>query len=82
VLAVHVAPHGHAQSGAGAPARLLAQLQGDVIEDHDIVPSDGALLEVTDDRVELDPVQGHEGRRGIRRRVRELRVVLGDEAAR
>ena len=62
--------HSSAARAAWAPAAGRRR-------DHDIVAPDGPLLQVTEDRVEVDVVQGHEGRRGIGRRVGELRVVVG-----
>jgi hypothetical protein len=61
VAAVEVAANGHAEAGTGPPARLLGQLEGHALEDHDIVLADGALLLLTQDRVEIDAVQRHEG---------------------
>jgi hypothetical protein len=60
VFAVQVAPHGDPRAGTAASAGLLGYLQRDVVEDHDIVAPDGALLQVTEDRVKVDAVQGHE----------------------
>ena len=74
--------HGDAEARAGAPARLLGQLQGDLIEGHHIVLADGPRILLAQDAVELDAVQGDEGRRRIGRRVRELLVVVGDEPRR
>ena len=79
VAAVDVAAHGDAQAGTGPPARLLGELEGHALEDHDIVLADGALLVLTQDRVEINAVEGHEGAGGVGGGVRELGVVVRDE---
>jgi hypothetical protein len=64
VAAVEVAADGHAKAGTGPPARLLGQLEGHAFEDHNIVLADGTLLLLTQDRVEIDAVERHEGGAG------------------
>ena len=71
--------HGDAQAGAGPPARLLRQLQGDLIESHHIVLADGPRVLLAQDAVELDAVQGGERGRRVGRWVREFFIVVGDE---
>src|SRR6266545_8308413 len=72
VVAVEMPADGDAEAGTGPPARLLGQLEGHALEDHDIVLADGALLVLTQDRVEIDAVEGHEGTGGVGGGVREL----------
>ena len=62
--------HGDAEARAGPPARLLGQLQGDLIESHHIVLADGPRVLLAQDAVELDAVQGNECGGGVGRRVR------------
>jgi len=71
--------HGDAEARAGPPARLLGQLQGNLIKSHHIVLADGPRVLLAQDAVELDAVQGNECGGGVGRRVRELLVVIGDE---
>lgn len=61
VAAVEVATDGHAEAGTGPPARLLGHLEAHALDDHDIVLADGTLLLLTQDRVEIDAVERHEG---------------------
>ena len=82
VAAVEMPTDGHAEAGTGPPARLLGQLEGHALEDHDIVLADGALLLLTQDRVEIDAVEGHEGAGGIGGGVRELGVVVRRDTGR
>jgi hypothetical protein len=79
VGAIEVPADGHAEARAGAPAGLLGELQGDALEDDDIVEADGALFLMAEDQVQIDGPQGDEGRRRVRRRQSELTVVVGDE---
>jgi hypothetical protein len=52
--------HGDAQASAGAPARLLGQLHGDLLEGDHIVLADGARLLRAEDAVKIHPLQGDE----------------------
>lgn len=79
VAAVEMPADSHAEAGTGPPARLLGQLEGHAVEDHDIVLADGTLLLLTQDRVEIDAVERHEGAGGVGGRVGELGVVVRDE---
>src|SRR5262249_60303323 len=65
VAAVEMPADRHAEAGTGPPARLLGQLEGHAVEDHDIVLADGTLLLLTQDRVEIDAVERHEGAGGV-----------------
>jgi hypothetical protein len=57
-MAIEMTAHADVQAGAGAPPGLLGQLQGDRVERDDIVRCDGALLDVTEDLVEIDVPHG------------------------
>ena len=76
--AIEMPADGHAQPRAGAPAGLLGELQGDAVEDDDIVEADGALFLTAEDRLQIDGPQDHEGRVRVRRGAGELGVVVGD----
>jgi hypothetical protein len=52
------------------------QLEGHAFEDHNIVLADGTLLLLTQDRVEINAVERHEGAGGVGERVCELGVVV------
>src|SRR2546430_215060 len=74
-----MAAHGEAQPHAGAPARLLGELEDDALERDGVIVPDGARLFVAEDGVEVDGAERDEGRGGIGRRVGELFVVGGGE---
>ena len=76
--AIEVAADGHAEPRAGAPAGLLGELQGDALEDDDIVEADGALFLLAQDESQIDGPERHEGRVWVRRRAGELGVVVGE----
>src|SRR5439155_13437663 len=77
--AAEVPPDEHPQPGAGAPARLLGELQGHLLEHDDVVLAHRALLLMAEDALQVDALQRDEGAGGVRRRPRELLVVGGDE---
>jgi len=79
VGAIEVAADGHAEPRAGAAGGLRAELQGDALEDNDIVEADGALFLLAQDDIQIDGPKRHEGRVWVRRRAGELGVVVGDE---
>ena len=66
--AVEVAADEDAQAGSGAPATLLAELQGDALSHDHVVATDDACLLDTQDLLEIDAVEGHEGRAAVRGR--------------
>src|SRR5438067_3743650 len=59
---------------------LLGQLQAHGVEAHGVVGGDGSLILLTQDLIEIDVAERHEGRRRIGRRVAEAGVVVGNEA--
>jgi hypothetical protein len=71
--------NGDAEAGAGAAPGLFGDLQGEAVEDHDVVLADGALLFVTEDVLEVCGAEGDEGAGGVAGGVGELRVVVSDE---
>ena len=79
VGAIEVAADGDAEPRAGAAAGLLGELQGDALEDDDIVEADGALFLMAQDEIQIDGAERDEGRVRVRRRAGELGVVVGDE---
>ncbi len=70
---------GHAEPRTRAPARLLRDLQGHLIEGDHVVLAHRALGMLAEDAIEIDAVQGDKGARGVGGRVGELLVVVGDE---
>ena len=52
--------HGNAEASAGPPARLLGQLQGDLLEGHHIVLADRPRVLLAQDAVEVHAMQGNE----------------------
>jgi hypothetical protein len=77
--AVEIAPQGDLQPDAGAPAALFGELQHEAIEADGVVARDGPHFFVTENLVQIDGAERHEGGRGIGRRPRELRVEGGQE---
>ena len=65
MAAVEVATHEHREAGAGPTAALLVDLQHDPLELHRVVARHRAGFFVTEDLVEIDASEGHEGGRGI-----------------
>src|SRR5262245_17841332 len=80
MLTVHIATHRNGQARAGASARLLGELQGDLVKSDDVVLADRARFFVAQDAVEIDAVQGPERRRRVGGSVSELVVGVGQEA--
>src|SRR5437899_1423293 len=66
VLAVEMAADEHVQPGAGTAAGLLGQLQRDEAGSDDVVAPDDALVFDTEDLIEIDATERHEGRRRVR----------------
>src|SRR5262245_66678367 len=62
--AVHGAAHGDPQPGTGPPARLLGDLQDNIVQGDHVVLADRALGLLTEDRVEINPVKANEGAGG------------------
>jgi len=58
VEVIEVAAHEDAQPRAGAPARLLVDLQPDALEGDGVVLPDGAGVLVTEDVGKVDPPEG------------------------
>src|SRR5215475_5763727 len=79
VMAVEMAPDEHAQARTGAPAGLLGELQGEALARHDVVAADDAFFLDTENLVQIDSAEGHEGRGGISGGAAELEVEGGDE---
>ena len=79
---VDIPAHGDAEAGAGAPARLLGQLERDLLEGDHIVLADRARFLLAQDAVEVYVMQGDERGGGIGWRVRELLVVVREEPLR
>src|SRR5687768_12964847 len=55
------------ESRARAAARLLGELERELVDGDDIVPPDHALGFNTEDLIEIDAAHRHEGRHGLRR---------------
>src|SRR5437667_11052298 len=70
----------HAQPGATAATGLFGQLQGDLLEDDDVVLADGALFFLAADAVAVDAVERHERAGGLGRWPGELAVVVVGQA--
>src|SRR5438477_2229765 len=68
------------RSGTRRTTGLLGQLQAHGVEAHGVVGGDGSLILLTQDLIEIDVAERHEGRRRIGRRVAEAGVVVGNEA--
>ncbi len=81
VAAVEVAVDGHTEASTGSPAQLLGQLESHALEGDDIVRADGALRLLTQDRVEIEAVEGHDGAGGVGGGVRELGAEALEGAA-
>ena len=65
---------------ARSAARLTGQLKGAALERHGVVTRDEALLLVTQDLLEVDTPERHEGARRIRGGAAEGRVVVRNKA--
>src|SRR5437867_1048740 len=74
-----MAAHEDAQPGAGAPARLLVNLQPDALEGDGVVQPDGAALFVTEDVGKVHAPERDKGRGRIRGRPGEAAVVGREE---
>ena len=80
MLAVEMTAHEDVQSGTGAAADLLGQLHDDAIPGHGVIARDHALVLMTEDLLEVNGAEGHEGRGGIGGGPVELGVEVGQEA--
>ena len=58
---VEMPTDGDAQPGTGAAARLRRDLEGAALERDGVVPADDPLLLVTEDLLEIDAPERHEG---------------------
>jgi hypothetical protein len=74
-----MAADGHAQAAARAPVALAIQLEYVAVERDGVIASDGALILVAEDLIEVDRTDRDERARGIRGRTAEGRVVVGHE---
>ncbi len=79
MLAIEVATDHHVQAGTGAAAALLVELQGHTVGRDDVVAPDDAFCLDTQDLLEIDATQGHEGRLAVGGRPPELGVEGGDK---
>src|SRR5256712_11276050 len=67
MMAVEVAAHEDAQTGAGAAPGLLGDLQRHAVGRHDIVAADHAVGLDAEDLIEIYAPERHEGRGSLRR---------------
>lgn len=72
--------HEDTQTGAGAAPDLLGQLQDDTIQGHGVVARDHALVLMTEDLLEVDGAERHEGGGRIGGGPVKLGVEVGQEA--
>src|SRR5207247_3732669 len=79
VEAIEMAAHEDAESGAGATARLLVNLQPDALEGDGVVLPHGADLFMTEDVGEVHAPERDKGRGRIRGRPGEAAVVGREE---
>src|SRR5262249_61682931 len=80
VVAAQMAPDHDAQPGAGPPAGLLGELQGDPVGRDDVVAAHHPLLLDAQDLVEVGCAEGNEGGGGIGGGPAKLGVEGGQEA--
>ena len=78
--AIEMTASEHAQADTTAPPALLVDLEMKPVETHRVVPGDDALFLMTEDLLQVRRADRHEGAGGIGGRVREGRVVVGEEA--
>lgn len=74
-----MAPDQDPEPGTGAAAGLLAELQGEPIERHDVVAGDDAFVLHTEDLVEIYGAHCLEGRGGVSRGAAELGIEGPEE---
>src|SRR2546421_7967217 len=65
MTAVEMAADEDVQAGAGAPAGLFAELQGHAGGCDDVIAPDDAFRFDTQDLLEIDAAEGHEGRAAV-----------------
>src|SRR5437870_10329682 len=79
MTAVEMAADEDVQAGAGAPAGLFAELQGHAVGCDDVIAPDDAFRFDTQDLLEIDAAEGHEGRAAVGGPPSELGVEGGDK---
>src|SRR5256712_7368350 len=79
MMAVEVAAHEDAQTGAGAAPGLLGDLQRHAVGRHDIVAADHAVGLDAEDLIEIYAPERHEGRGSLRRCPPKFGVEGGQE---
>jgi hypothetical protein len=58
---IEVSANDDANASSGGPPRVLGQLQADRVEGHGVIGGDGAFVLLTEDLVQIDVAQRHEG---------------------